>query len=92
MAIKVNKEAADNSKQAMDKALQSYLDSMKQLDKVVDDFGKTQEGNWVKVIQDKYRNEFQPTIKKGITENVVAFADMFIKTVDKWIEIDAGVK
>jgi hypothetical protein len=92
MAIKVNKEAAESSKTAMNTALQSFLESMKKLDKVVEDFTKSQEGNWVTVVQSRYRDEFQPTIKKGITENVEAFADLFISTVDKWIEIDAGIK
>jgi hypothetical protein len=91
MAIKVNQEAAASSKTAMNTALQSFLESMKKLDKVVDDFSRTQEGNWVTVLQGKYANEFKPAIQKGITENVEIYATMFTDTVQKWMDIDAGV-
>ena len=91
MAIKVNQEAATTSKANMEKARDSFIDSMRSLDKVVSDLGRTQEGNWVNVIQGKYETDVKPVIQKGITDNVEAFANMFIATVQKWMDIDAGV-
>jgi len=91
MAIKVNQDAAKTSQTSMNTAKDQFITSMKSLDKVVDDLGRTQEGNWVNVIQGKYKAEVKPVIEKGITDNVEAFASMFVDTVQKWMDIDAGV-
>lgn len=91
MAIKVNQDAAKASQTSMKNTAEQFIASMKSLDRVVDDLGRTQEGNWVNVIQSKYREEVKPVIENGIKDNVEAFSKMFVDTVQKWMDIDAGV-